>query len=328
MTSREFGLINHEIVSGPVREGTQMWQASGAMGEILLSEIQDDDFCVWHIEYNIREDVTLTIQQEPPNSSVGLSFSLKKNIPYLIKDLRAGVAKRNHYNLTFLPESHCELSLKRGEYESFGIEFKPEYLRKLGKDNAPLFREFVVRVLEGRAASITEAHHIASSQIMDIVTELVHFRYPGTMPRLYIKSKIVDLLRLSIENIYTSDNELTPFGISNTDLKALTGVREFILANLDNPGTLPEIAIRAGMNEFKLKTGFRKAFGKSVIAFVHEERLLRAKALITETDVPMKVIAAKAGYRSLSNFTTAFRKLFGYPPGTLKRGSSDEQSAS
>ena len=84
MTSREFGLINHRVVSGPVREGMQMWQALGTMGEILLSEIQDEDFCVWHIEYNIKEDVILTLQQEPPTASVGLSFSLKKNIPYLI----------------------------------------------------------------------------------------------------------------------------------------------------------------------------------------------------------------------------------------------------
>jgi AraC family transcriptional activator of pyochelin receptor len=326
MTSREFGLINHEVVSGPVREGMQMWLATGKMGEIRLSEIQHEDFCVWHIEYNIKEDVTLTLRQEPPNVSVGLSFSLKKNIPYLIKDLRAGVARRNHYNLTFLPESHCELSLKKGEYESFGVEFMPDYLRKLGKDNAPLFREFVFSVLEGRPSSITEAHHVANSQIMDIVNELLHFRYPGAMPSLYIKSKVVDLLRLSIENIYVADSDRTVSGISNSDLKALTAVKEFLLANLDNPGTLPEIAIRTGMNEFKLKTGFRKAFGKSVIAFVLEERLLRAKTLITETDMPMKVIAAKAGYKNLSNFTTAFRKLFGYPPGTLMRGSSDEQS--
>jgi AraC family transcriptional regulator, transcriptional activator of the genes for pyochelin and ferripyochelin receptors len=322
MTSREFGLINHHLVSEPVREGMQMWQAIGTMGEILLSENQSEEFCVWHIEYNILEDVTLTLQQEPPSASIGLSFSLKKNIPYLIKNLRSGVAKRNHYNLTFLPESHCELSLRKGEYESFGVEFKPEFLRKLGGDNAPLFLEFVLSVLEGRPSSITDAHHVATSQIMDIVDELVHFRYPGVMPRLYIKSKVVDLLRLSIENIHTANKDTVIKGVSSSDLKALTGVREYILTNLGNPGTLPEIAIRTGMNEFKLKTGFKKAFGKSVIAFVHEQRLLRAKALITETELPMKVIAVKAGYRNLSNFTTAFRKLFGYPPGTLKRGSS------
>ncbi len=158
---------------------------------------------------------------------------------------------------------------------------------------------------------------------MDIVNELLHFRYPGTMPSLYINSKVVDLLRLSIENIYATDKNITTSGISTSDLKALTGVKEFLLENLDNPGTLPEIAIRTGINEFKLKTGFKKAFGKSVIAFVHEERLQRAKFLITETELPMKAIAVIAGYKNLSNFTTAFRKLFGYPPGTLKRGSSD-----
>ncbi|MBT1704902.1 helix-turn-helix domain-containing protein [Chryseosolibacter indicus] len=244
-------------------------------------------------------------------------------MPYLIKGLNAGVARRNEYNVTFLPEPHCELKLKKGAYESFGIEFKPEYFRKLSKDDAPLFRNFVSAVLEGRPSSITGSHHMATPQIMDVVSELVHFRYPGKMRKLYIRSRVVDLLRLSLENIAMEKEGTNEISVS--DMRALNSVKEYLLENLDNPGSLREISLRTGINEFKLKTGFRKAFGKSVIAFVHEQRLVQAKTMITKTDLPLKVIAMKAGYRNISNFTTAFRKHFGYPPGTLKRNSAAEE---
>src|SRR5690606_27987920 len=105
----------------------------------------------------------------------------------------------------------------------------------------------------------------------------------------------------------------------------VNAVKEYLLANLDNPGTLKEISVRTGVNEFKLKRGFRKVFGKSVMGFVQEARLNLAKEMITNSDSPLKAIAMRAGYRNISNFTTAFRKHFGYSPGTLKRGSSGEK---
>lgn len=321
LTAKEFGIVGHQQITLSDNNGAQHWEAVGPHGKILMSEIQDDDYCIWHIDFLMQSDTTLTIEQVPPASSVGLSFTLKRNMPYFVKGLMEGVARRNQYNLTFLPESHCEFRLKKGEYEMFGVEFNPEYLRKLSGDDSPLLQEFINSVMERRAASITETHYMATPDIMDVVSELVNFRYPGKMRKLYIKSRVVDLLRLSIENISTEKNSVN--GVSTSDMKALNGVKGHLLQNLDNPGSLGEIAQRMGINEFKLKTGFRKLFGKSVIGFVRDERLRQARELITKTDLPIKVIATKAGYRSITNFTTAFRKRFGYPPGTLKRDSSN-----
>lgn len=323
LTSREYGSMMHQLLPEFDGDGAQRWQASGPHGEILLSEIQDTDYSVWHIDLALQSDLTLTIQQVPPASSVGLAFTLKRNIPYFVNGLRSGIARRNHYNLMFVPESHCELNLKKGEYELFGVEFNPEYLRKLSNDDAPLFRDFVDELLEGRAASIVESHKMATTEIMDVVSELVYFRYPGKMRRLYIKSRVVDLLRLSVENISLEGK--SGDGISAAEIKMVNTVKEYLLTNLDNPGTLKEISIRTGVNEFKLKRGFRKVFGKSVMSFVQEARLTLAKEMITNSDSPLKAIAMRAGYRNISNFTTAFRKHFGYSPGTLKRGSSGEK---
>ena len=92
------------------------------------------------------------------------------------------------------------------------------------------------------------------------------------------------------------------------------------MKNLDDPGSFSEIAQIAGLNEWKLKYGFKQLFDKTVFSYIHEERLNRARTLILETGLPMKTVAHDAGYKSLSNFNTAFRRVFGYPPGRLKRG--------
>lgn len=307
-------------------DGAQRWRASGPHGDILLSEIQENDYSVWHIDFLLQSDVTLTMRKTSPGSSVALAFILKRNVSYAIDGFRTGVAKRNHYNLTFLPESHCELMLKKGDYELFGIEFKPEYLMMLSSDEAPLFRDFISAVAQGRATSIVQSHKMATTEIMDVVSDLAHFRQQDVMmKRLYIRSRVMELLRLAVENIAAEASLHQE--VPASEMKAMNDVREYLLANLNNPGSLSDIALHTGINEFKLKNGFRKMFGKSVIAFVLEERLIRAKAMITNTNVPIKVIATRSGYRNISNFTTAFRKHFGYPPGKLKRGNSNDDTS-
>lgn len=317
MFSREFGNITTLPVTTQPGNGVNLWQASGPMGTMIFTEFQDENYSIWHSEYQITTDTRITMQV-PNDSSVGLAFILKRNFGY-VHSLGAGVAKRNHYNLSYLPEAHCEYIFAKGDYATFGIQFTQEYIQRLDMDKFPLFTEFINKINEGIQARITDRHLFATSEMLTIINELLTFRYEGSLPKLFMKSKVVELLRLSLENISQRTAASRPL-ISASELKLMESVRDCILSKLDNPGTLAEIAQRAGLNQFRLKSSFKKAFGKSVIAFVHEERLNRAKAKIVETDLSMKSIAQIAGYKNLSNFATAFRKLFGYSPGTLKRG--------
>lgn len=316
MSSREFGDIITFPVTAQSSTGVNLWQASGPMGKMIFTEFQDENYSIWHSEYQIIEDTRL-IMQCPSDSTIGLAFILKRNLRYE-HALGTGVAKRNHYNLSYLSEVHCEYVFKKGDYSTFGIQFTQEYLQQLHKDNFPLLTEFINRINQGVSARISDRHLSATSEMLEIINQLLQFRYEGSLPKLYIKAKVVDLLRLSLENVSRKESDKKS-AISASELKLMESVRDCILSRLDNPGTLTEIAHRAGLNEFRLKSSFKKAFGKSVIAFVLEERLNRARTMILETDLPMKTIAHRAGYKSLSNFTTAFGKLFGYSPGTLRR---------
>jgi len=317
VTSKEFGRLYFEEVPTGSNYGLRLWYASYPLGEIFFNEIREEYFSVWYFHYKMKGAGSINIQNEG-SSSIALSFTLKKNIQFGIKSLGSGLAKRNHYNLTYIPEVNCDYDFKKGEYAFFGVEFSEAYLSSLSSDDSEAFSQFIRNIVERRAASITAVQHAATSKMMDIVDDLSNFRIPGEMKKLYIKSRVMDLLRLSIENII-SEASRNSGDVAPADEKKLCDIKTYLIENLFNPGTLPEIAHRFGINEFKLKVGFKALFQRSVIAFVHEERLKLAKAKIGETGLPMKIIANEAGYRNISNFTTAFRKMFGYPPGYLKR---------
>ena len=74
--------------------------------------------------------------------------------------------------------------------------------------------------------------------------------------------------------------------------------------------TLKNLAKDAGINEHKLKNGFKELFGQPVFVHIREQRLLLAKKLLQETRLDETAIAKKAGYKTLSGFIKAFTKKY------------------
>jgi AraC-like DNA-binding protein len=69
-----------------------------------------------------------------------------------------------------------------------------------------------------------------------------------------------------------------------------------------------------GINEFKLKYGFRQLFDSSPIRYLQYRRLEHSLSRLRETDMTIKQIADEIGYSHAANFTTAFTKTFGNSP--------------
>jgi AraC-like DNA-binding protein len=85
-----------------------------------------------------------------------------------------------------------------------------------------------------------------------------------------------------------------------------------------SPPGLPELARSVGLNEFKLKVGFRVLFGASVFGYLRTQRMDRARRLLAHRELSVTEVAAHVGYQNPSKFAAAFRKHFGFPPSALR----------
>ena len=77
---------------------------------------------------------------------------------------------------------------------------------------------------------------------------------------------------------------------------------------------IPMLADKAGINEFKLKLGFRELFQTSPYQYRLRLCLQRAKALLEDTDDTIDQIASKVGFDTYNGFSTAFKKAFSIAP--------------
>jgi AraC family transcriptional regulator of adaptative response / DNA-3-methyladenine glycosylase II len=107
-------------------------------------------------------------------------------------------------------------------------------------------------------------------------------------------------------------------GSSNTVSRAMKLIAE---------GALEALAERLGVGGRQLRRLFQQHLGASPIAVAQTRRVLFAKHLIHDTQLPMTEVALSAGFGSVRRFNEIFRKMFGRPPSALRRKSGPDNSA-
>ena len=93
---------------------------------------------------------------------------------------------------------------------------------------------------------------------------------------------------------------------------------------LDSPSaySVSTLAIRLGVSSHHLKRIFQVHLGVSPLQYLQTQRLLTAKQLLTDTEMPVSQVALMSGFASVRRFNAAFMAHYQLNPGTLRRQSA------
>lgn len=103
-----------------------------------------------------------------------------------------------------------------------------------------------------------------------------------------------------------------------SDQKAFRQAAYILEQRYENPPTISELCKMVGVNEYKLKIGFRALFGKTIHEYAHHVRMKTARVLLEDDDLTISQVAYRVGYINVSHFTKAFHKQHGVNPSDLR----------
>lgn len=83
--------------------------------------------------------------------------------------------------------------------------------------------------------------------------------------------------------------------------------------------TITSLATQFGRSARLLNEEFQHDYGDSIFSFILNHRLNAAHEAISNTSIPLKQLAEKLGYAHVNHFSAAFKKKFGYAPGSLRK---------
>jgi AraC family transcriptional regulator, transcriptional activator of the genes for pyochelin and ferripyochelin receptors len=254
-----------------------------------------------------------------PTDVVRLHFGLRGNYSFSYQQLnRSFDLIGSHHNIMWSNGFDMVMQNKTLEIETFGIQFPKDLFVQYTQHAGDQLKRFTEAIMNGNNVLFSERWGAIDPPTQLVIQQIIHCNYTGDLKKLFLLSKSIELLVLSAEAYRISAIKKDIFIKNNTDKEKIIAVRDLINERVSSPPNLTEIARTVGLNEYKLKRGFKETFNTTVFGYLTEQRLHLAHQYLRDTRKTAAEISAELGYATPQHFNNAFKKKFGITPYSVR----------
>ncbi|MDF0716402.1 AraC family transcriptional regulator [Muricauda sp. 334s03] len=187
-------------------------------------------------------------------------------------------------------------------------------LDNLPNEEGEIFSSLLSQLVNPSDHYVEGPRFFMTPEMDQIVDSVFNMKYHGKTKMMFFRSQMTALLSHFFGQLATMQTEK----INTEERDKLYRAKEILIDNLDNPPSLSELSRQIGLNSYNLKKDFKELFGVPVFKYLQNERLKTAHELIRNQEATVQEAAWHVGYDSLSSFSNAFEKKFGYRPSQIK----------
>ena len=272
---------------------------------------------------NTEVSLTRSIKtfSEISGENITMDFSLYGNAGYNIEGLNdKGSYDEGVHNIRYTPALKGEiLLLPHEKMNYFLIIFSREFYFHLLSQPILLESAFVQNILNKKHALLTPDNKLnITAEMYKVINDIKNCNKSVGLKRLFIESKVMELFMLQVEqyeNIQSQNHKPTTLRLN--DKEKILEAKKLLEVTYASPPTLKKLSQLIGLNEFKLKTGFKEILNTTVHGYITELKMNKAKALINN-GVSISEVCYEVGFKNPSHFTVAFKNHFNYLPSHIK----------
>lgn len=285
-TGRKFQLkpLKNETNPEKILPGATTMQASSFEGIATIREKKSPLYSVGHRIFRFFKSLRLTIREKVPGIRLEavLAGELQTVSPEGIKT----AIKPGQYRISAHPEITA-LFQKNSACHYFIMHYSKDLLERIG---------IAELVQPGAVKPLTD-------EMRQVIQKILHNPFQEKIREFHHDNCIRELLRLHL----TNQSKSLPDELSDEDIFAIYSADAIIQEDLTVHYQIPTLAQKVGINEFKLKQGFKKFYKMGVFQRLTWHRMEYAKELLQTTTRKIDDIAVSVGYSSRNSFVTAFK---------------------
>jgi AraC-like DNA-binding protein len=152
----------------------------------------------------------------------------------------------------------------------------------------------------------------------NIIGEMRNTPYRGYLKGVFLEAKATELFLLQVMQL-DEKGAGRRLALKQKDIESLHAVRDYLAAHYEKRCSISGLARQAGINQMKLKSGFKQLFGTTVFSYLTDIRMQEAKRLLLDEKMYVAEVADIMGYSHPHHFTAAFKKKFGLVPKDLRK---------
>jgi AraC-like DNA-binding protein len=192
------------------------------------------------------------------------------------------------------------------------IEIDKEYYAGLLSEDESWMESLKTRLADKQQVWSGTGH--VNQAMNSALYELRNNPLQGRLRELFIEAKMIELVALQLSSLR---NVETPCP-TQKDRDVFHDLRCYLDTHFNDDLSLRSLSRTFGINEFKLKKGFRTFFDTTIFDYIHEQKMLHARRLLLDDRLLVNEVSAKVGYKNPNHFSTAFKRRFGIVPTALK----------
>ena len=278
----------------------------------------------------LRDGLRIQFESLTPQSDLHLKATYKESDPFSFIFVLSGnvhsVLTKAHKNIEFSPSIGTSLLgyggtdkgtvcyLANQTVQLIQIVVEPWLLHQFVEKNLVNLPLGLRQILQGDHAQ-SYVHSAATTPIMQMALhQLWHCPHQGMTRRLYLESKAIELLALKLDQLNTTPKRPLPKALKPKDIERIHYAKEILLRDIENPPSLLSLAKAAGLNDYKLKQGFRYVFDSTVFGYLNNYRMEQARKLLKTSNLTVSEVAYSVGFSNRSHFAATFKRKFGTNP--------------
>lgn len=303
--------ISNEIPKGLSRyviPGSKVLSAVATFGQFMIQLAELGESTWLYYIFTIKEEVTLLLTYYAP--LVFARISLKGQFNYETHPFNYLLIKENQCSIIYLSVGSNKLHLEEGHYMLFETTYSQNTVLQTLRF-FPVFEEFKTSISQSRSALLSKQSICSSPSIADCIYKIIHSPFSENVLQFHqnIATDLMVAILKEASNLQPCDNKFTI-----DEVERIYAAKAFIEAHIPIHYSIGHIARHVGMNEKKLKYGFKEVIGIGLYGYFLDQVLEVAKREVEQTKHSVKQIALHTGYKNGNNLSAAFRKKFGMPP--------------
>lgn len=187
--------------------------------------------------------------------------------------------------------------------------------RKLPRYEQEVYQEQLGDLVNPKNDIIRGPAFYMNHHMQNAVDKIFNTTFSGNTRMMFLKSQVTELLA----HFFAEISKPVKKTLKDPELEKLYEAKDILTKNITTPPSLTELSKLIGLNSYKLKKNFKEVFGVPVFKHLQNERLHKAHDLLKDDGLSIQEVAWGVGYESLSSFSNAFTKKFGYRPSQLNK---------
>ncbi len=279
--------------------------------EGTLLKYHDDSISISYQDWELLKPFKLKVNHS--SHMIKVQFEIEGNSHFESRDNHCIIIPGNHYQFINIPNADGHI-IYNSSRKVLDIYVEQDFLFQLlgtqGYSDQQLKAHFLLKNY-----TFCRKATLITAQQQQLIQELLSHQYQSDFAKQFIRIKAMELM---ITVFAGASNQINPVKWNQSDIDNMTSIKDFLDQNYHQDLHIKSLSRQFGINEFKLKNGFKDLFGDTIFGYIRRRRMKKAQELLRNPELEIKEIAYLIGFKYAHHFSKVYFEHFQIKPSEFR----------